>query len=90
MAFGPPPPSSPPAFGFTASLLEQLPIIGLAFSVSNRIGSAMWAFDLEKRQHRFANGELKPLSPGETGLGAGVQKLEFGDGDRDGDGDGIR
>lgn len=35
----------------------------------------MWAFDLEKRQHRFANGELKPLSPGETGLGAGVQKL---------------
>jgi hypothetical protein len=31
------------AFGFTASLLEGLPIIGLVFTVSNRIGAAMWA-----------------------------------------------
>jgi hypothetical protein len=32
-----------PAFGFVAALLERLPIIGLVFSVSNRIGAAMWA-----------------------------------------------
>ncbi|KAJ8081135.1 hypothetical protein PM082_017978 [Marasmius tenuissimus] len=31
------------AFGFTAALLEGIPIIGLFFTVSNRIGAAMWA-----------------------------------------------
>ena len=31
------------AFGFTAALLESLPIIGLVFTISNRIGAAMWA-----------------------------------------------
>jgi hypothetical protein len=31
------------AFGFVAALLEDIPIIGLAFTVSNRIGAAMWA-----------------------------------------------
>lgn len=31
------------AFGFTAALLESLPIIGLVFTVSNRVGAAMWA-----------------------------------------------
>jgi hypothetical protein len=56
------------AFGMAASALESLPIIGLGFSVSNRIGAAMWAFDLEKRQHRFANGELRKLKPDETGV----------------------
>lgn len=30
------------AFGFCASLLEGIPILGLAFSISNRIGAAMW------------------------------------------------
>lgn len=30
-------------FGFTAALAERIPIIGLIFSVSNRIGAAMWA-----------------------------------------------
>ena len=30
------------AFGFAASLVEQIPIFGLAFSVSNRVGAAMW------------------------------------------------
>ncbi|EMD32672.1 hypothetical protein CERSUDRAFT_118697 [Gelatoporia subvermispora B] len=38
-------------FGFAAALLERLPLIGLVFSVSNRVGAAMWAHDLEKRQH---------------------------------------
>ncbi|KAL4068819.1 hypothetical protein V8B97DRAFT_1872479 [Scleroderma yunnanense] len=42
-------------FGFAAALLEGLPIIGLVFTVSNRIGAAMWAHDLEKRQHHFAS-----------------------------------
>ncbi|KAF9523084.1 hypothetical protein CPB83DRAFT_776047 [Crepidotus variabilis] len=42
------------AFGFTAAFLESLPIIGLVFTVSNRVGAAMWAHDLEKRQHYFA------------------------------------
>ncbi|KAF8323956.1 hypothetical protein DL93DRAFT_2070105 [Clavulina sp. PMI_390] len=49
------------AFGFAAALLEAVPFIGIFFTVSNRIGACMWAFDLEKRQHRFASGELKPL-----------------------------
>ena len=31
------------AFGFAAALLESIPIIGLAFSVCNRVGAAMWA-----------------------------------------------
>jgi len=38
-------------FGFAAALLESVPIVGLVFSISNRIGAAMWAHDLEKIQH---------------------------------------
>jgi len=41
-------------FGFTAALLEGLPILGLIFTISNRVGAAMWAHDLEKRQHFVA------------------------------------
>ncbi|KAF9237042.1 hypothetical protein BU15DRAFT_49293 [Melanogaster broomeanus] len=41
-------------FGFTAALLEGIPVVGLAFTISNRIGAAMWAHDLEKRQHYIA------------------------------------
>ncbi|VDB89111.1 unnamed protein product [Peniophora sp. CBMAI 1063] len=48
-------------FGFAAALVESLPIIGLFFSVSNRIGAAMWAFDLEKRQHYVAEEKRKRL-----------------------------
>ena len=29
-------------FGFAASLLESVPIVGLFLSISNRIGAAMW------------------------------------------------
>ncbi|BGP23656.1 hypothetical protein JCM10295v2_002557 [Rhodotorula toruloides] len=47
-------------FGFVAALLERIPLVGLVFSISNRIGAAMWAHDLEKRQHAFRSGELKP------------------------------
>ncbi len=64
------------AFGFAASFLESFPIVGPYFSISNRIGAAMWAFDLEKRQHRFANGELKKLKPEELGV-LGIAKPEL-------------
>ncbi|TNY24626.1 hypothetical protein DMC30DRAFT_413230 [Rhodotorula diobovata] len=47
-------------FGFVASLMERIPLVGLVFSISNRIGAAMWAHDLEKRQHAFSSGSLKP------------------------------
>lgn len=53
-------------FGFFALLLERIPFFGLIFSVSNQIGAAMWAHDLEKRQHRFQRGELQPI-PAEQG-----------------------
>ncbi|KAJ8457247.1 hypothetical protein ONZ45_g18385 [Pleurotus djamor] len=46
-------------FGFTAALLEGLPIIGLVFQVSNRVGAAMWAHDLEKRQHHVKEELMK-------------------------------
>ncbi|GAA5879444.1 hypothetical protein JCM8547_008146 [Rhodosporidiobolus lusitaniae] len=48
------------SFGFVASLLERIPFFGLVFSISNRIGAAMWAHDLEKQQHLYRTGELKP------------------------------
>ncbi|CAD6580267.1 MAG: hypothetical protein TREMPRED_002700 [Tremellales sp. Tagirdzhanova-0007] len=47
------------AFGFAASLLEGIPIVGLFFSISNRIGAAMWAHDCEKRQHAVKQGGLQ-------------------------------
>ncbi len=34
------------AFGLVAALLEGLPIIGIVFEVSNRIGAAMWAYGM--------------------------------------------
>jgi len=34
------------AFGFAAALVESLPIVGLIFTISNRIGAAMWAHGL--------------------------------------------
>ncbi|KAG8831495.1 hypothetical protein FRC17_003067 [Serendipita sp. 399] len=50
-------------FGFASALLESMPIIGLFFAISNQIGAAMWAHDLEKRQTLFRNGTLQPLPP---------------------------
>ncbi|GAA6008454.1 hypothetical protein JCM10207_007117 [Rhodosporidiobolus poonsookiae] len=55
-------------FGFFASLFERIPFIGLVFSVSNRIGAAMWAHDLEKRQHLFRSGTLQPTKVYESKL----------------------
>ncbi|GAA5913927.1 uncharacterized protein JCM6883_000120 [Sporobolomyces salmoneus] len=43
-------------FGFCAALAERIPLFGLIFSISNRIGAAMYAHDLEKRQHEFSSG----------------------------------
>ncbi|KAG6879124.1 hypothetical protein C0992_005011 [Termitomyces sp. T32_za158] len=46
-------------FGFVAAILEGIPIVGLVFTISNRVGAAMWAHgiapDLEKRQHFVAS-----------------------------------
>jgi hypothetical protein len=39
-------------FGFFAALLERMPILGLLFSISNRIGAAMMCHDYEKLQVR--------------------------------------
>jgi len=60
------------SFGFTAALVETIPFLGLVCTVSNRIGAAMWAHDLEKRQHMFRSGELQPLAPRVTALPASV------------------
>lgn len=59
-------------FGFSALVLERIPFLGMLFSISNRIGAAMWAHDLEKRQHRFQQGELHPLAADETRGGDSV------------------
>jgi len=45
-------------FGFAAALLESIPIVGLIFTISNRVGAAMWAYDLEKKQHFIASERL--------------------------------
>ncbi|CEL62871.1 hypothetical protein RSOLAG1IB_10539 [Rhizoctonia solani AG-1 IB] len=63
-------------FGFTAALLESIPIIGIGFNISNRIASCMWAHDLEKRQDLFRRGELKPLPPRIVTLDNG-EKIEL-------------
>jgi hypothetical protein len=57
-------------FGFVAALLEGLPIVGLVFTVSNRIGAAMWAHDLEKRQHYVAAQRRTSVTGRSTGLDA--------------------
>lgn len=33
-------------FGFAAAVLERVPLFGLVFSISNRIGAAMYAHDV--------------------------------------------
>ncbi|KAL7415672.1 hypothetical protein BDY24DRAFT_413246 [Mrakia frigida] len=63
------------SFGFAASLLESLPFVGMFFSISNRIGAAMWAFDCEKRQEAFRTGELKPQPRQEVVVVPGVGKI---------------
>jgi hypothetical protein len=37
---------TPAVFGFAAALFERIPLVGLVFSISNRIGAAMWAHDV--------------------------------------------
>ncbi|KAF8671666.1 hypothetical protein RHS04_08196 [Rhizoctonia solani] len=59
------------SFGFTAALLESIPIIGIGFTISNRIASY-----LEKRQDLFRRGEIKPLPPRIVTLDNG-EKLEL-------------
>jgi hypothetical protein len=33
-------------FGFTSAVIERIPLFGLVFSISNRIGAAMYAHDV--------------------------------------------
>ncbi|KAG0143510.1 hypothetical protein CROQUDRAFT_661130 [Cronartium quercuum f. sp. fusiforme G11] len=47
--------------GFSGSILEAFPLLGIIFSISNRVGVAMYAHDLEKRQEQFRTGKLKPF-----------------------------
>lgn len=54
------------SFGFVAALLESIPLFGIIFSVSNRVGAAMYAHDLEKRQQLVRSGKVKRLSKSET------------------------
>jgi len=61
-------PSNISAFGLAAALLESIPIAGLFLSIPNRIGAAMWSFDMEKRQHLFAAGVIQPLQPHQVGF----------------------
>lgn len=53
-------------FGFACAVTERIPLLGIVFSISNRVGAAMFAHDLEKRQQLFLNGELKKLRKDET------------------------
>jgi len=59
------------AFGFAAALLEALPILGLALGVSNRVGAAMWAVDLEKRQRWVAQARAAARAGVGMPVGAG-------------------
>ncbi len=53
-------------FGFSCALVERIPLLGIVLSVSNRVGAAMLAHDLEKRQQLFRSGERKKLAKEET------------------------
>ncbi|SPO28821.1 uncharacterized protein UTRI_05135_B [Ustilago trichophora] len=53
------------SFGFVAALMERIPLIGMVFSISNRIGAAMWAHDLEKRQQR-----IRAVTTGQSSSGS--------------------
>lgn len=47
--------------GFVGCVLETFPLLGIILSISNRVGVAMYAHDLEKRQELFRVGKLKPV-----------------------------
>lgn len=68
------------SFGFVAALMERIPLIGLIFSISNRIGAAMWAHDLEKRQQRIRSSSSDTTTAITSGIepsGGAVQLEEF-------------
>lgn len=53
-------------FGFVAALAEDIPFLGIVLSISNRVGAAMYAHDLEKRQQLFRTGKKAKLPPAKT------------------------
>ncbi|CAH7678550.1 hypothetical protein PPACK8108_LOCUS13073 [Phakopsora pachyrhizi] len=50
--------------GFFASILERVPLVGIIFSISNRIGYGMMSHDFEKRQRLVLDGKVKKNSVG--------------------------
>lgn len=67
------------SFGFVAALCERIPILGIVFSISNRIGAAMWAHDLEKQQHAFAEGQILPSKIYESKTAAAAAQQDLPD-----------
>lgn len=55
------------AFGFAAALLESIPLAGLFFTISNRIGACMWAFGMfHHPQSQLGMAHSFPTSPRQT------------------------
>ncbi|KAK4700469.1 hypothetical protein P7C70_g5776, partial [Phenoliferia sp. Uapishka_3] len=48
-------------FGFVAAALERIPVVGLIFSISNRIGAAMWAHGTPSPSLSRMRAQLKAL-----------------------------
>ncbi|KAJ3166118.1 hypothetical protein HDU88_003666 [Geranomyces variabilis] len=42
-------------FGFTAAMLEAIPVVGAVTKYTNAVGAALWAADLEQRQAELRN-----------------------------------
>lgn len=66
------------AFGTAATLLELVPVVGIAFTFTNTVGAALWAADLERgvqdpRAEGSAGGSQSEIS---TGLRERVRKAD--------------
>ncbi|KAI9718007.1 MAG: hypothetical protein M1828_006997 [Chrysothrix sp. TS-e1954] len=48
-------------FGIAAVLLELVPVAGILFTFTNTVGAALWAADLERREHE-GNGRREEVS----------------------------
>lgn len=45
-------------FAFTCACLERVPLVGIFFSISSHVATALLAEDIEKRQHLVATGQI--------------------------------
>ncbi|KAL9054922.1 MAG: hypothetical protein Q9162_003863 [Coniocarpon cinnabarinum] len=55
-------PSAHASFGVIANLLELIPIAGIFFAFTNQVAAALWAADIEKRQHTNTQGEVSAVN----------------------------